>query len=61
MPLSRRAFFGLEVSGGQPTAPLIIARGREALAEELGPLGSEIGVIEPPQDGEIRISSNENP
>ena len=61
MPLSRRAFFGLDVSGGQPTAPLIIARGREALAEELGPLGSEIGVIEPPQDGEIRISSNENP
>ena len=61
MPVSRRAFLGLEVSAGAPTAPLIIARGREALVEELGPLGSEVGVIPPPQDGEIRISSNENP
>ncbi len=61
MPLSRRAFFGLEGTANAPTAPLIIARGREALAEEIGPLGSEIGVIEPPQGDEIRISSNENP
>ena len=59
--LSRRALFGLEAWPGAPSVPLITARGREALVEELGPLAGEFGPIPSPQEGEIRISSNENP
>jgi histidinol-phosphate aminotransferase len=71
MSLSRRALFGRTVAASAPppgvaqsTAALrqlISARGREALVAELGPLGGESGVIPPPQDGEIRLTSNENP
>jgi len=62
MSLSRRALFGgLGAAAPEPNAALITARGREALADELGPLADEGGIIAPPQDGEIRISSNENP
>jgi histidinol-phosphate aminotransferase len=61
MSLSRRALLGLESRARAPDVPLITARGREALVEELGPLTGEYGPIPPPQDAEIRISSNENP
>tara|TARA_B100001179_G_scaffold117989_1_gene84327 strand:- start:2589 stop:3731 length:1143 start_codon:yes stop_codon:yes gene_type:complete len=42
-------------------AQLVTARGREALVAELGPLGGESGLIPRPQEGEIRLTSNENP
>ncbi len=62
MSLSRRALFGGSGAAAlQPNIALITARGREALVDELGPLAGENSVIAPPQDGEIRISSNENP
>jgi histidinol-phosphate aminotransferase len=62
MSLSRRALFGgLGAAAPAASAALITARGREALVDELGPLAGENPVILPPQDGEIRISSNENP
>lgn len=61
MSLSRRALLGLEARPSPLRVPLITARGREALIEELGPLAGESGPIPPPQEGEIRISSNENP
>ena len=61
MTLSRRALFGLEARARTPVAQLISARGREALVAEFGPLAVESGLIPPPQDGEIRLSSNENP
>ena len=59
MPLSRRALFGLEKRAAD--VQLVSARGREALFAELGPLAGESGLIPPPQDGEIRLTSNENP
>jgi len=62
MSLSRRALFGGPgAAAPEPNVALITARGREALVAELGPLAGEASVITPPQDGEIRISSNENP
>ena len=62
MSLSRRALFGgSRATAPQPNLALITARGREALVEELGHMAVEASVIAPPQDGEIRISSNENP
>jgi histidinol-phosphate aminotransferase len=61
MPLSRRALFRLDEWSGASSLPLITARGREALVEELGPLAGEFGPIPLPQEGEVRISSNENP
>jgi histidinol-phosphate aminotransferase len=62
MSLSRRALFGGIGAGSSASdVALIAARGREALVAELGPLAGENSVIPPPQDGEIRISSNENP
>ncbi len=62
MSLSRRALFGgSEAAALVPNIALITARGREALVDELGPLAGENSIIAPPQDGEIRISSNENP
>ena len=62
MSLSRRALFsGRGAAAPVPNLALITARGREALVDELGPLAGENSVITPPQDGEIRISSNENP
>lgn len=61
MSLSRRALFGGLGAVAPPNVALITARGREALVDELGPMAVEASVITPPQDGEIRISSNENP
>ncbi len=61
MSLSRRALFGLGNRTRAEVPPMITARGREALVEELGPLAGEFGVIKPPSQGQIRISSNENP
>lgn len=61
MSLSRRALFGGLGAAAPPNVALITARGREALVDELGPMAVEASVITPPQDGEIRISSNENP
>ena len=61
MSLSRRALFGLGSGAAAPVAQLVSARGREALVAELGPLAGESGIIPPPQDNEIRLSSNENP
>ena len=61
MSLSRRALFGGIGAAMPPNVALITARGREALVDELGPLAVEASVIAPPQDGEIRLSSNENP
>ncbi|HEU4629012.1 MAG TPA: aminotransferase class I/II-fold pyridoxal phosphate-dependent enzyme [Gemmatimonadaceae bacterium] len=64
MPLSRRSFVRTVGLGGAGmlTAPLIGARGREALAAELR-AGAGIGVVEPTAlaAGVIRLSSNENP
>ena len=61
MSLSRRALFGLGTESSAPVAQLVSARGREALVAELGPLAGESGLIPPPQDNEIRLTSNENP
>ena len=61
MSLSRRALFGLEAETSASLAQLVTARGREALMAELGPLAGESGLIPPPQRGEIRLTSNENP
>ena len=61
MSLSRRELLGLRVRESGANVPLITARGREALVDEFGPLLGEFGPIPPPQEGEIRISSNENP
>lgn len=61
MSLSRRALFGGLGAAAPLNVALITARGREALVDELGPMAVEASVITPPQDGEIRISSNENP
>jgi histidinol-phosphate aminotransferase len=62
MSLSRRALFGRSAAvAPAPILALVTARGREALVDELGPKAGENPIIAPPQDGEIRISSNENP
>ena len=60
MTLSRRAFLRTVRPGAGAMSPaLISARGREALEGELGSLRSPF--VPPPDVGEIRISSNENP
>ncbi len=61
MSLSRRALFAREAGSDANLRQLISARGREALIAELGPLGGESGLIPAPQNGEIRLTSNENP
>ena len=61
MSLSRRALFAREAESSANLRQLISARGREALIAELGPLGGESGLIPAPQNGEIRLTSNENP
>ncbi len=61
MSLSRRALFAREPRSSANLRQLISARGREALVAELGPGGGESGLIPPPQNGEIRLTSNENP
>ena len=62
MSLSRRALFGAFGAGASaPDVALITARGREELVDELGELAGEASVSAPAQDGEIIISSNENP
>ena len=62
MSLSRRALFGgFGATVPEPSAALITSRGREAMVDEFGPLAAEHSIIQPPQDGEVRISSNENP
>ena len=61
MSLSRRAVFAGGSSSSANFAQLVTARGREALVAELGPLGGESGLIPRPQEGEIRLTSNENP
>ena len=66
MPLSRRSFVRAIGLGGATvmTAPLIGARGREALAAELrAGLGASGASLEPAAlaAGVIRLSSNENP
>lgn len=61
MSLSRRAVFAGGNSSSANFAQLVTARGREALVAELGPLGGESGLIPRPQEGEIRLTSNENP
>ncbi len=61
MSLSRRALFAREAGSSANLRQLISARGREALIAELGPLGGESGLIPAPQNGEIRLTSNENP
>lgn len=62
MSLSRRALFASTRPGsGLPTGALIGARGREAMIEELWPHPAEAAVVAPPEEGEIRLSSNENP
>ena len=61
MSLSRRALFTRESRSTAGLRQLISARGREALVAELGPLGGESGLIPAPQNGEIRLTSNENP
>ena len=61
MSLSRRAVFAGGGSSSANFAQLVTARGREALVAELGPLGGESGLIPRPQEGEIRLTSNENP
>lgn len=61
MSLSRRALFAREPRSSANLRQLISARGREALIAELGELGGESGLIPAPQNGEIRLTSNENP
>ena len=61
MSLSRRALFAREPRSSANLRQLISARGREALVAELGPGAGESGLIPPPQSGEIRLTSNENP
>ena len=61
MSFSRRVLFGLDSGASARVAQLVSARGREALIAELGPLAGESGLIPPPEDDEIRLSSNENP
>ena len=61
MSLSRRALFARGTSSSANFAQLVSARGREALVAELGPFGGESGIIAPPQQGEVRLTSNENP
>jgi len=61
MSLSRRALFARESRSTAGLRQLISARGREALVAELGPMGGESGLIPAPQNGEIRLTSNENP
>ncbi|MFQ5744472.1 MAG: pyridoxal phosphate-dependent aminotransferase [Acidobacteriota bacterium] len=62
MSLSRRALMSsVRIGRSGPPGALIAARGREALVAELGPHAGEASLIPPPKDGEIRISSNENP
>ena len=61
MSLSRRALFAREPRSSANLKQLISARGREALIAELGELGGEAGLIPAPQNGEIRLTSNENP
>lgn len=61
MSLSRRALFAREARSSAALRQLVSARGREAVVAERGPLGGESGLIPPPQDGEIRLTSNENP
>ncbi len=60
MTLSRRAFLRtVRPAAGALSPALITARGREALAGEMGYVPSPF--IPPPDPDEIRISSNENP
>ena len=61
MSLSRRALFAGGNSSNANFAQLVAARGREALVAELGPFGGESGLIPRPQQGEVRLTSNENP
>ncbi len=62
MPFSRRALFGGHAAAGSgPSGALIAARGREALVDELWPNSRDAAVVPPPPNGEIRLSSNENP
>jgi histidinol-phosphate aminotransferase len=61
MSLSRRALFRPRAVTSADFSQLVTARGREALVAELGTLGGESGSIPAPQDGEIRLTSNENP
>ncbi len=61
MSLSRRALFAGGSSSSANFAQLVTARGREALVAELGPFGGESGLIPRPQQGEVRLTSNENP
>ena len=62
MSLSRRALFGAHTADASgPNGALIAARGREALVDELWPNIDGAAAIAPPANGEIRLSSNENP
>ncbi len=62
MSLSRRALLGgHSAAGGGPAGALIAARGREALVDELWPRARDAAVVPPPANGELRLSSNENP
>ncbi len=62
MSLSRRALFGVHATAGKGwSGALIAARGREALVDELWPNTEDVAVVPPPANGEIRLSSNENP
>jgi histidinol-phosphate aminotransferase len=59
MSLSRRAFFSTVGGTGAPEGAFIAARGREALVGERGEAGPSVPA--PPDIGEVRINSNENP
>lgn len=63
MSLSRRALFRTLGTGGASavSSALITARGREALAAELGHAAGSAVIPVPPDPTDIRISSNENP
>jgi len=62
MPLSRRGFLSIVGAGrGRPASGAILAaRGLEAYLAEAG-AGRTVGTFVPPDDHEIRLSSNENP
>jgi histidinol-phosphate aminotransferase len=57
MSLSRRSFVrNVGLGGASLSAALVVGRGREAWAFE----GGQAPVLQPPDDGVIRIDSNEN-
>jgi histidinol-phosphate aminotransferase len=62
MPLSRRGFLGIvgAARGTPASGALLAARGLEAYLAEAG-AGRDVGAFAPPDDEEIRLSSNENP